>query len=78
MENAAQDELALKDGVHPPIRPGLKMPDEFAHAPFPLFLAPYMMTSMRAQGIMEHNEEPRAREITERRDRFLGLDGRER
>ena len=38
LEKAAQDELGLKDGVHPPISPGLEMPDEFEHTQLPLFL----------------------------------------
>jgi hypothetical protein len=40
LEQAAQDELGLQDGVHPPSSHSLKMPAEFEHTPFPLFLAP--------------------------------------
>jgi hypothetical protein len=40
LEKAVQDELGLKDGVHPPISQGLEMPDEFEHTQFPLFLEP--------------------------------------
>ena len=64
LEKAAQDKLGLKDGVHPPISHSLEMPDEFEHAQFPLFLAPELMTYVRAQGIIEHNEEHTAVEIT--------------
>jgi hypothetical protein len=52
------------------------MPDEFAHTQFPFFLYPEMMTYMRAQGIMEYNEEHTAIEITEGRVGFLGVDRR--
>jgi hypothetical protein len=38
LEQAAQDELGLKDGLHPRLSSGLEMPDEFEHAQFPLFL----------------------------------------
>ena len=64
MEKAAQDELGLKDGVHPPISPGLEMPHEFEPTQFPLFLSPEVMTYVRAQGILEPNKEHTAIEIT--------------
>src|SRR5262245_33617169 len=38
LEKAVQDELGLKDDLHPPISQGLEMPDQFEHTQFPFFL----------------------------------------
>ena len=56
-EKAAECELGLKDRLHPPIGQGLAMPHEFQHAQFPFFLYPQRRTHVRAEGVIEENEE---------------------
>jgi hypothetical protein len=57
LETAAQDKLGLKDSVHPPIRQGLEMPDEFEPAQFPLLLRPPWRPPLWTKRIIEQNEE---------------------
>src|SRR5712691_4808419 len=64
LEKAAQCEFRLKDRVHPLLSQGLKMPDEFEHTQFPLFLQPHGCTPLRVERIREQNEQHAAIEIT--------------
>jgi hypothetical protein len=74
LQKAAQCEFGLKNGMQPPISPGLEMPDAFEHPQFPLFLQPYGCPRLRVERIREQNEQPAAIEITSSGGFFLGLD----
>jgi hypothetical protein len=76
LEKSAQGELGLKEGMHPPISQGLARPDEFEHAQFPLVFHPHSRPHLRAERIIEHNEQHAAIEITSGWGFFCGLDGR--
>ena len=75
LEKSAQGELGLNECRQPPISQGLEMPDEFEHAQFPRVLHLHGRPHLRAERIIEHNEPHAAREITQGRGFFLGLNG---
>ena len=60
---AAQDELRLKDRLHPPLSQDLEMPDEFEQTQLPLFLPPEVVTHLWTARIIEQDEEQATREI---------------
>ena len=64
LAKSAQGKLGLKEGLHPPISPGLEMPDELEHAQFPLVLQPHGRPHLRAARIIEHHEQHAALERT--------------
>ena len=64
LEKAAQLELGLKNGLHPPLGERLEMPYEFQHAQLAWFLLPERRPYLRAEHIIEEHEEHATIQIT--------------